>query len=167
MPYKDPEKAKACKAAYYERNREAVIARAAMAAAANPEREKQRLKDWHAANRERTREDRRAWKRANAAQVAASKTTYRKANPGKWQGYAAARRARKSKATPAWAELQDIEKLYALAEQMRAAGMPVEVDHVVPLRNPLVCGLHVLANLAILPTVTNRSKGNRHWPDMP
>jgi hypothetical protein len=42
-----------------------------------------------------------------------------------------------------------------------------EVDHVVPLKSKLVCGLHCEANLQIIKRSANRSKSNRRWPDMP
>lgn len=35
------------------------------------------------------------------------------------------------------------------------------VDHVVPLTHPLVCGLHVVANLRLIPERINLSKGNK------
>lgn len=35
-----------------------------------------------------------------------------------------------------------------------------EVDHVVPIVHPEVCGLHTLANLQYLPMVENRRKSN-------
>ena len=42
-----------------------------------------------------------------------------------------------------------------------------EVDHVVPIRSKIVCGLNVPANMQLLHKSLNSSKGNRHWPDMP
>ena len=36
------------------------------------------------------------------------------------------------------------------------------VDHVVPLTNSLVCGLHVWNNFAVIPKVENLRKGNYH-----
>jgi hypothetical protein len=47
-----------------------------------------------------------------------------------------------------------------------AAGRGVDVDHLVPLRSPVVCGLHCEANLQLLSSVENIRKGNRYWPDM-
>ncbi len=41
------------------------------------------------------------------------------------------------------------------------------VDHIVPLQNPLVCGLHCEANLRIILGADNFAKCNRWWPDMP
>jgi len=46
-------------------------------------------------------------------------------------------------------------------------GVPFDVDHVVPLVSDIVCGLHNEFNLRVIPASTNRSKGNRFWPNMP
>lgn len=46
-------------------------------------------------------------------------------------------------------------------------GVKHHVDHIVPIKSPIVCGLHCEANLQILPEAENIRKGNRHWPDMP
>lgn len=80
---------------------------------------------------------------------------------------AAERRALKNKAIPPWADLDAIRSLYAEARKRNEAGEAVHVDHIVPLRGETVCGLHVLANLRIVSAAENRSKNNRHWPDMP
>ena len=43
----------------------------------------------------------------------------------------------------------------------------LQYHRIVPIINPLVCGLHCESNLQILRADENMKKSNRHWPDMP
>ena len=86
---------------------------------------------------------------------------WQKRNPAKHNANSAKGRAHKFQATPSWADLPAIKDVY-----LEAAYMQMTVDHIVPLRNKLVCGLHVWDNLQLLTKSKNSSKGNRHWPDM-
>lgn len=63
---------------------------------------------------------------------------------------------------PEWGRKDLIQIVYRKAKEY---GM--EVDHIVPLKHPLVCGLHVWHNLQLLDRNLNRSKRNLAWPDMP
>jgi hypothetical protein len=78
------------------------------------------------------------------------------------------RNARRIKATPAWADPRYIAMFYEMArEATERTGILHHVDHIVPLRSKVVCGLHCEDNLQVLPAVDNWKKRNLHWPDMP
>lgn len=78
------------------------------------------------------------------------------------------RAAQLSMATPRWSERDLIERVYRGAAMLsERLGVSFHVDHVVPIKSELVCGLHVHANLQVLESKENSRKGNRHWPDMP
>lgn len=72
---------------------------------------------------------------------------------GLFREYAAKRRARKLHATPSWADLELIKRIYEHAEGMH-------VDHIIPLQGKLVCGLHVENNLQYLTPEENLKKSN-------
>ena len=114
--------------------------------------------------------------------VAAAHALYYKGHPEKWakrvpwrkkfpERHAAKqgkRRAQKVQATPAWANEFFIAEVYDLANRRtKALGFKWEVDHIVPLKSEVVCGLHVENNLRVISAAMNRNKSNRYWPDMP
>lgn len=70
-------------------------------------------------------------------------------------------------AQPIWADREAIRATYKAAAKRREQGDDVEVDHIVPLRNPLVCGLHVPYNLRVITKAHNAARSNNVWPDMP
>lgn len=72
-------------------------------------------------------------------------------------------RVKKFSATPAWADLEAIKRVYQLADKIsKETGIKHEVDHIVPLQGKTVCGLHVECNLQVIPYYQNRSKANKH-----
>lgn len=91
-----------------------------------------------------------------------------KRHPEKIIAKNARRRASKSQAVPSWRNDFFIGEAYALARlRSKVMGYRWAVDHLVPLRHPLVCGLHVENNLQVIPAMANSLKGNRSWPEMP
>jgi hypothetical protein len=80
--------------------------------------------------------------------------------------YDAFRRSMRAKAikqaTPQWADIESIKIVYKKAQEYG-----FHVDHIVPIKSKLVCGLNVHANMQLLDGEINSSKGNRWWPDMP
>ena len=97
---------------------------------------------------------------------------YREATPAKQAAKAARYRVRKRKAMPEWAydefEQLFISEIYDLARlRSKMLGIDYHVDHIVPIKSSLVCGLHCSDNLQILSGKENSAKRNHYWPDMP
>lgn len=88
--------------------------------------------------------------------------TWNKLNRDKLNARDAARKAAELRATPPWADQETIRDFY-----LEAAYQGLEVDHTVPLKSDLVCGLHCESNMQLLSKSENSSKQNRFWPDMP
>lgn len=108
-----------------------------------------------------------AWRKANPEKRKAQSARHYQNQKARCHAAVVARRAKQLNAIPAWADYTAIRAIYADAKRRNQRGARVHVDHIVPLINPLVCGLHVEANLQIIPAIDNWSKNNRHWPDMP
>lgn len=108
------------------------------------------------------RERSRQWRADNLARRSEYQRDWRAANPEKRAIYHASRRAAKLSATPAWADTALIDAMYT---QSSALGPKYHVDHIIPLNNPLVCGLHVQTNLQVITKQANLIKSNKFDPD--
>jgi hypothetical protein len=65
-------------------------------------------------------------------------------------------------ATPSWANPDVILAYYIVCQNMtKIEGIKYEVDHIIPIQHPLVCGLHVENNLQIITEEENISKSNK------
>lgn len=123
---------------------------------------KEKKNNWYLDNREavierartrpveKLREYRNAWKENNLVQVRASTKS---------------RRRKHRDATPPWItreQKSEIRKLYEMAITMtKTTGEQYVVDHIVPLRSPEVCGLHVPWNLRVITQEENLKKSNK------
>ena len=67
-------------------------------------------------------------------------------------------------ATPPWL---NSDMTTQMREIYNSCPKHCQVDHIVPLHNPLVCGLHVPWNLQQLPIAENQFKSNHDWPENP
>jgi hypothetical protein len=171
--------------AYREANREAINENSARWRQANRELANARTKACIEAHPERQRASEEAYKRNHPDRIKKSRQTYRAKpktieqarlyrieytinNKDKLNAKAAMRRAAKMLATPKWIVKGELLPIYlAAAKLSRENGIEYHVDHIVPLRSDIVCGLHVPWNLQIIVGIENLSKGNRFWPYMP
>lgn len=180
---RDHDKRKIQRVKYYQANKEKILAASAEWRKANPEKVSNYLAKWVKENPDRRREIGRNWARENKAQCSVytaawsranrdkrceSSSRWAKANPEKNAARVAMRNAAKILATPGWASIVAINEIYADASlKSRETDVAWHVDHVIPLRSELVCGLHCEQNMQVLPAQENIIKGNRFWPDMP
>ena len=123
---------------------------------------KDRKNEWYQENREQViaaastrpahilREYRNAWKVNNKTQIRADTK---------------ARRRKHRYATPPWLtrkQKSEIRQLYQIAITMtQTTGEQYVVDHIVPLRSDVVCGLHVAWNLRVITQEENLKKSNK------
>ena len=128
-------------------------------------------KAWRKDNPEKARAARIRWRAANPKKVTLAKAKWRKANRDKINACDSAREARKLQATPTWNSEFDalvFAEAFALAKlRTKITGIKWHVDHAVPLRSKMVCGLHTGSNIQVIPARDNQSKSNRYWPNMP
>jgi hypothetical protein len=96
------------------------------------------------------------------AKKSAYQKEWRAKNKGRVAFHSSKRRVRQEQATPLtlteWDELY-ISELYDIASRRGMA-----VDHIIPLKHKLVCGLHVPENLQLLTPAQNSSKCNKFEP---
>jgi hypothetical protein len=163
--------------AYYAKNRTMVLNKQKAYADENPEARRDsahnsymRNKDsiqvkrrvWVSENVEEMKAYQQRWYEDNREKILAQQSAYYKANGNVRCALSARRRASRLNATPPWFERDKVRSLYDISDFMRNEyGMDMHVDHVIPLKNPNVSGLHCLANLRIIPARDNLRKSNR------
>lgn len=106
------------------------------------------------------------WAGNNQAERRAIAKKWAADNPEAVRANGHKRRARKLNATPGWyGELDELvmrEALHLTALREACTGFKWEVDHIIPLAGKLVCGLHVAANIQVIPMTENRRKSNQY-----
>lgn len=130
--YNQSEAGLTAKQEYYKRNRDVVVAKAR----ATPNELKNKY--------------RQAWKDNNLLAIRADTK---------------ARRRKHRDATPSWLtrkQKSEIRQLYQIALTMtQTTGERYVVDHIIPLRSDVVCGLHVPWNLRVITQEENLKKSNK------
>lgn len=80
---------------------------------------------------------------------------------GIWSAYSVERQQKREGTMPPWANKEAIISFYIESKRLTLeTGIKHEVDHIIPLNNPIVCGLHVEHNLQILTKYDNIKKSN-------
>ncbi len=147
-------------AAYRARNKDKVEE----AAALRKDYHKAYAADWYLRNKAIVNARNKAWREMNAEHNQRINAEWKVANRDKVAESRAKRRAAETRAIPAWADFNKISAIYREAAMLRKIGIDVHVDHIVPLLNDLVCGLHVHDNLRVILASENLSKNNRYVP---
>jgi hypothetical protein len=126
----------------------------------HPERRTQTTSQYRASNRDAIRAYGREYFAKNAVAMKEQGARYKRERPDRraeWQGK---RRAALMNAWPPWINRKDILEFYVEARRMsKQTGIDYSVDHIVPLKNDVVCGLHVPWNLAVITFSDNSKKG--------
>lgn len=106
--------------------------------------------------------DARAYRAANPDIVRNAQKRWFAENPGANAHHVGLRSGRTSQATPAWADIEAIKKIYRQsADLTKSTGIQHHVDHYYPLRGRLVCGLHNEFNLQVITAAENQAKHNK------
>ena len=125
----------------------------------NAEKIRMQKKAWRAMNIENITAQEVAYRVENAARIAEVSRHYKATHRAEMTALTAARRARIMQATPPWADFDAIKAIY-----LEAGKQGKQVDHIIPLTHPLVCGLHVQANMQLLTRSENAKKRNKFTP---
>jgi len=180
----NPQKHIAAKAAYVDRNREVILAKARAKTAA-VRSEKPALTELEIVERRalrllKKRIAQKKYRLENPAKIAdtsrrtyekhriardAEKAAWARKNPARVLGWTRQRQLAKINRTPAWLTDDDrwmIDQAYELAAlRTQVFGFMWHVDHIFPLQGRTVSGLHTPYNLQVIPGAENLRKGNR------
>ena len=101
------------------------------------------------------REYQRQYTLRNRERINKNTALWKKNKPWLNLAYVNAYRARMLKAMPVWSDVTELQIFY------KNCPKGFHVDHIIPLKNNNVCGLHVIHNLQYLTITDNLRKGNK------
>lgn len=167
MPYKDPEvrrqKAKERQKKYREKNKEKLAQKNLLRYHAiykhdeeSAQRHREYRKEWALKNdyKYELNEEQKGKARDRARQ-------WQKDHPEQARSNNRLRKRRVRQAMPEWVDRKALAEVYRLAIELEEkTGEKYHVDHIIPLVNDKVCGLHVPWNLQVIPAKENIKKGN-------
>jgi hypothetical protein len=122
-------------------------------------------KRYYRENKDKCREMNKSWSAKNRDVINNLHKKWYKNNKHKALANTRIFQAKRRQAMPKWLTKDDkwlIEQAYELsALRTKIFGFKWHVDHIIPLSNKLVCGLHVIENLQVIPASENLSKTNK------
>lgn len=149
---------------YYIKNKEKIITKNKSNYFKNHEKNLDTKRKAYYRNKEENLEKSRQWRVTNREFYLESQKLYRKRNKHRINKYSQDRKSRKLQAIPGWlTEEQNLEilNIYKTARKMsEETGVQHHVDHIIPLVNKFVCGLHIPENLQIITAEENLQKSN-------
>ena len=109
------------------------------------------------------------YRKNNKEKIKKQNKKYITNNPHVQNNNTAIRRCLKSSATPSWLtydQRKESQLFYKLSKQLEKEGdSKYHVDHIIPIRNDKVCGLHVPWNLQVINSTENHIKRNKLLSD--
>jgi hypothetical protein len=122
-------------------------------------------KRYYRENKDKCREMNKSWSAKNRDVINNLHKKWYKNNKHKALANTRIFQTKRRQAMPKWLTKDDkwlIEQAYELsALRTKIFGFKWHVDHIIPLSNKLVCGLHVIENLQVIPASENLSKTNK------
>lgn len=121
---------------------------------------------YRSANREIVRKRVSNWYKNNPEKAVAKARLYAKRHPAKVNARTMRRFAAQLQRTPKWLTNTHHDQtgaFYAVATKLtKEFGIPMQVDHIVPLQGKNVSGLHVPWNLQVISAQDNARKNNKY-----
>lgn len=131
---------------WYWANREKALAASARYREKHPDKAAERMAEWRKNNPEKAAAIKNRWLESGGGTAARAR-----------------RRAMQQLATPIWANQHQMKLMYNISKRVsKETGVPHHVDHIIPLKHKLVCGLHCEFNLQLLLGSENDSKGSKY-----
>lgn len=149
---------------YYRKNKASAIARRMQRYHDDPQGERAKMREHYNRNKDDAKAKRKHRYALNGDLLRAQSRDWAKSNPAMRKAQHIKRRARKLNATPKWFgefdELVMLEAADLCRRREASTGNPWHVDHMIPLQAREACGLHVGANIQVIPAAMNIKKRN-------